>query len=287
MWDNAIMVVTNRIQALAIGHAARNVLHEETQAYTCGNTSKGIFALTDNKRILFITHLPYNGPLTINTERKIRGIDHIAQNTRLIFSDKTILFAQSALEITVTRNTSVWKPTPLTTSDFNRDEFSERVKEMDQRLSNFLANRESTDLNIIRNRLLNITPYSLVSALEIFPEILGYGKGLTPSGDDFICGFTLALHAWKDILFPGEDVQPLVDRIVQQAFGKTTSISANLISFAAEGSADERILNSIQWLHIGSGACENIMKELLTYGSSSGIDTLAGILACIQVSPVF
>ena len=281
------MVVNNRIQALAIGHAARNVLHEETQAYTCGNTSKGIFALTDNKRLLFITHLPYNGPFTTNTERKILGIDQITHHTRLLLSKDAILFDQSALEITITRNISIWKPTPLTTSDFNPNGFVDRYKEINQRLSKHLANRESTDLNIIRNHLLNITPFSLVSAFEIFPEILGYGKGLTPSGDDFICGFTLSLHAWKDILFPGEDVQPLVNRIVHLAFRKTTSISANLISVAAEGSADERILDSIRWLHIGSGTSENIMKELLTYGSSSGIDTLAGILACIQVSSVF
>jgi len=281
------MVVTDRIQALTIGHAAREVLHEETQAYTCGNTSKGIYASTENKHIFFITHLSYKGPLTIITERRISENNHIPLHTRLILSNEAIFFDQSALEITVTRNTSVWKPETLKACDFNPNGFVDRYKEMNQRLSKLLTNRESTDLNIIQDRLLNITPYSLVSALEIFPELLGYGKGLTPSGDDFICGFFLALNTWKDILFPGDDMQPFIPPILHLAFEKTTSISANLISFAVEGSADERLMHCLDWLHVGSGTAENIMKELLTYGSSSGIDTLAGILACIQVSPAF
>ena len=281
------MGVLKPIQVLTIGHAAHDLLHKETQAHTHGHTSKGIYALTENKGVFFITHLPFRGPLTINIESRFSEEDLIAPRTRLMLSEKLIRFDQSELKIKITCNTSVWKPTSLTKSSFNRDGFSERVKEMDQMLIQFLSTGDHADLISFQNRLRNSPSHSLNSTFKTLPEMLGYGRGLTPSGDDFICGFTLALHTWKDILFPGEDVQPLVNRIVQQAFGKTTSISANLISFAAEGGADERILNSIQWLHIGSGACENIIKELLTYGSSSGIDTLAGILACIQVSPVF
>lgn len=91
------MGVSEPIQALAIGHAARDVLHEETKAYICGNTSKGIYALSENKYILFITHLSYKGPFTINLKREIPGINQITHNTRLILSDNTILFDQSAL----------------------------------------------------------------------------------------------------------------------------------------------------------------------------------------------
>ncbi len=56
---------TSYLTAAAIGHVAHEILQTETHANGWGNTSKGLFAVTDNENVLFISHQTFKGPLTI------------------------------------------------------------------------------------------------------------------------------------------------------------------------------------------------------------------------------
>jgi len=277
------------LTAAAIGHIAHEILQTETNANGCGNTSKGLFAVTDKKRILFISHQTFKGPLTINANGKLPARQTLSHDTHLLLSPDRISFIQSGLEIRINPHTHVWIPISLNKLDFNLEAFVTRSnlieREMIARLSSQYQTQEN-QAHINNNLKSASSSKNKVAVYETLSDLLGCGEGLTPSGDDFICGFLLASHAWQEILFPGFALKKMIRKIVVAARKKTTTLSANLIACAASGSADERIIRCVQWLNNGGHSAAVIMKELLSYGSSSGLDTLTGMLACIQSSPV-
>jgi len=90
-----------------------------------------------------------------------------------------------------------------------------------------------------------------------------------------LCGLLLSHHAL--------DQKSLLntDALLSQAKIRTTSLSTALLTCAAQGAADERLLDALVYLAGCGTQPETIQKELLSYGSSSGLDTLAGMIAAI------
>lgn len=291
--------------AAALGSCARDILLTETDANVCGNTSKGLFAVTYKKRVLYISHQTFKGPLTININGNLPAHQTRSHDTHLLLSPNRIKFIQSSLEIRINPQTHVWTPMILNKMDFNLEALINRSKLIEHEMvsqhsnnqSNFISciHRNKTiqdqakenQTNIINNLRSSLSSRNKVATLESLSSLIGFGEGLTPSGDDFICGFLLAAHAWKEILFPGFAVQKTIRKITELAWKKTTAISANLIACAACGTADERIIHCIEWLNRGDHSLGQIIKELPTYGSSSWLDTLTGMLTFILFSPVF
>ena len=281
---------TSYLTAAAIGHVAHETLQTETGANICGNTSKGFFAVTDNKRVLFVSHQTFKGPLTININGKLPSRQSLSHETHLLLSPDRIRFIQSTLEIRINPQTLVWTPMVLNTLDFNLEAFITRSDLIEREMTSQLSNQDQVQENLtyLENSLRSaLSSRNKLAVYESLFNLLGYGVGLTPSGDDFICGFLLAAHAWKEFLFPTFALQKTIRKIVEVARKKTTTLSANLIACAASGSADERIISCVKWLNSGGHSAAFIMEELLSYGSSSGCDTLAGMLAFIQSSPIF
>lgn len=277
------------LTAAAIGHVAHETLKTETYANVWGHTSKGFFAVTGNKMVLFISHQTFKGPLTININVKIPSRQALSHDTHLLLSPNQIRFSQSALEIRINPQTHIWTPMILNKLDFNLEALIIRSDLIERKLITQLSNQHQAQENQtkINNNLKSaLFSRNKNSIYETLSNLLGCGEGLTPSGDDFICGFLLAAHAWKEILFPGFALQKTIGKIVDVAGEKTTTLSANLITCAASGSVDERIIRCVKWLNSGDHSAAFIMKELLSYGSSSGLDTLAGMLTFIQSSPI-
>ena len=277
------------LTAATVGHVAHETLQTETNANVWGNTSKGLFAVTDNKKVIFISHQTYKGPLTINTNKKLPARQAISHNTHLLLSPDRIRFIQSRLEIRVNPQIHVWFPMILNKQGFNLEAFITRSDQIEREMISQLSNQDQAQenhTNIKNNLKSSLSSRNKVAVYESLSNLLGYGEGLTPSGDDFICGLFLAAYAWQEILFPGFALQKTIRKIIESAREKTTTLSANLIACSASGSADERIIRCVQWLNSGKDSVALIMKELQSYGSSSGLDTLAGMLAFIQSSPI-
>ena len=107
--------------------------------------------------------------------------------------------------------------------------------------------------------------------------LLGHGRGLTPSGDDFILGVLLLLSRYTAAR-PSQDFAPLIEA----AYQKTTTVSANLLEAAARGLADERLIEVLEALMSAPGHGEESITALLGWGSSSGVDALAGMLTALH-----
>ena len=112
---------------------------------------------------------------------------------------------------------------------------------------------------------------------ETLMRFLGRGSGLTPTGDDFILGLTLALNRWNDPLLDARDPTSINRTIIEAAYGSTTTLSANLIECATRGLADERLIAGLDWIMTGAGRINEVTKGILGWGSGSGIAALAGM----------
>jgi len=132
------------LTAAAIGHFAYEILQTEIDAKVWGNTSKGLFAVTDKKRILFISGLRFKGPLTININGKLPAHQILAHETQLLLFPNQIRIIESGLEIRIKLQTQVWTLTILNKMDFNLAAFINRSKlircEMVNQLSNLVSN---------------------------------------------------------------------------------------------------------------------------------------------------
>ena len=124
----------------------------------------------------------------------------------------------------------------------------------------------------------------LSAALEHIKGPLGHGSGLTPSGDDFIMGMLLTLNRCKEILEFDENMLAFKQQIIETAYEKTTTLSANLIECAAQGLADERLVTTLDYLLTGIGEPKQILDDLLSWGNSSGIAALLGMLVAITIA---
>jgi hypothetical protein len=121
--------------------------------------------------------------------------------------------------------------------------------------------------------LLQLNDSSMDEWYQPCSKLLGLGEGLTPSGDDFLCGLfaSLTYRFGKNDSF----VNSLIEYLRNHTH-KTTIISQAYLNHAMEG----RYIKTIHALYhcISSmEALEHILDEFNHIGHSSGLDTLIGI----------
>ena len=123
----------------------------------------------------------------------------------------------------------------------------------------------------VREKIEGLLSGDVDSALGL----VGLGRGLTPSGDDFLCGFFCMLRAAGDTRFDA------VRDAVLQNLHRTTSISAAYLQSALSG----------EYFTVYDRALRAVMEEnfaphcdfVLGMGASSGTDTMLGVLAAASV----
>ncbi|WP_406277820.1 DUF2877 domain-containing protein [Embleya sp. NBC_00896] len=109
-------------------------------------------------------------------------------------------------------------------------------------------------------------------------RLIGLGPGLTPSGDDALCGLLLALRH----LTPGPTGARLATalgaRVTAHAAGRTTDLSAALLGHAARGDGCAQLVDLIGAVGRGHDVFP-CLRRLLTVGHTSGADLSLGVLA--------
>jgi hypothetical protein len=110
-------------------------------------------------------------------------------------------------------------------------------------------------------------------------DLLGLGPGLTPSGDDVLCGVLVALHAVGET----DRAHALYAGIAHAAPAATPPISAAFLRAAAEGLGCEALHAAIAAILEGkSEALAGRIEALGHVGHTSGWDALAGALLVLQ-----
>lgn len=109
--------------------------------------------------------------------------------------------------------------------------------------------------------------------LDAASELCGRGEGLTPAGDDFLCGVLLALHASG-----AREIAAAFD--VDKLRGRTNDISLMYIRCARDGLAPR----SLQGLLFATSRAlmTRYFKQVSQFGASSGVDICAGIFFALS-----
>jgi hypothetical protein len=113
------------------------------------------------------------------------------------------------------------------------------------------------------------------SAREAAAGLVGLGGGLTPSGDDFLCGFLAAARCRM-----APDRLPLraaLEREILDRLGGTNAISATLLRCATEGKVSRALDRLARAIRAGRGPGP-ALADLCALGHSSGMDTATGFL---------
>jgi hypothetical protein len=109
--------------------------------------------------------------------------------------------------------------------------------------------------------------------------LIGLGPGLTPSGDDFLGGLLIALHAL--------DRRPQAQglwRWVEPRLARTSAISAAHLAAAAAGEGHEALHACLEALASRNADWAKTLDAVANVGHVSGWDALAGIAAVAKLS---
>jgi hypothetical protein len=110
-------------------------------------------------------------------------------------------------------------------------------------------------------------------------NLIGLGPGLTPSGDDFICGLMVALH----YLGFTDAARKVSEAVLPIALRETNIISAQLLRCAAAGQASSALFDVLDAVLTCSNLEEHI-DVIGAIGHTSGWDSLAGAaLVCAAI----
>lgn len=103
------------------------------------------------------------------------------------------------------------------------------------------------------------------------PQLIGFGKGLTPDGDDYLLGYLAALWLWQ-LPAPLADHQYRLQQAIDQHAHNTTDISRHYLERALQGHFSEPICQLLAQL-VGSASAMTIAscaEQVMQFGATSG-----------------
>jgi hypothetical protein len=280
-----------KIIASHIGGIARSVISTSGSSILMGNTSRGLFLKTQAKWVLFLSYHAFRGPLTINLKGDFSGLRQLAPEERLLISPDRITASKGGIRISLAEaipwqaDAPTHQHSPLKDRQQHLRALAQKAytQKKDAGLSGLIplllegnsAHPEAEKLSQLRSQFQKGNTSAFTQNLS---TLLGLGSGLTPSWDDFTLGLLLTLNRWEQILHPTLDLEKLNATLIESAYAKTTTISANLIECATLGQADERLIDALDYIMTERGIEKQILEGLLRWGNSSGVDALLGML---------
>lgn len=111
------------------------------------------------------------------------------------------------------------------------------------------------------------------------PQLMGYGKGLTPDGDDYLLGYLAALWPWQ-LSAPLANHYHRLQQSITQYLHHTTDISRHYLSRAVHGHFSQPICHLLEQLAQNASPTTIIAcaEDVMQFGATSGVDCLAGFL---------
>ena len=106
-------------------------------------------------------------------------------------------------------------------------------------------------------------------------RLIGLGIGLTPSGDDFLCGFLAGLRL---SLSESDSFRQILEKKICSHLDRTNEISAAFLHCAVLG----QFSSPIHLLINPDITVEQIYRAFSDIGHSSGVDTLCGISTALS-----
>jgi hypothetical protein len=287
----------------SIGLIASEMLLKDQEAHVFGKISKGIFIKTSAKWLIFLSFEQFRGPLTITFDKIDPILGLVSGGDPIQIASQSIFIP--ALEVAIPMaGSKVWQPPLPIALPLGELERHEQLVDCARQI---LSKKNEVGLGSLIPLVLGFAndhpPHKLITNFdwayiqqlqkyirnrqaaplaELLAAVLGSGPGLTPSADDFIVGLLLALNRWQNLLWTAEDLHDLNRKVVEAAYEKTTTLSANLIECATLRLANERLINALDWIVTGVAREPDIISHLLKWGNSSGVDAFTGMAVALM-----
>jgi hypothetical protein len=146
-----------------------------------------------------------------------------------------------------------------------------------------VAAADAGDAALDEALLKNLSRFAAGGPVGDLAGLVGRGPGLTPSGDDVIVGVLVALDLVREAVPGTAEVRQTLARVLAGGLtSRTTRLSAQLLSAAAEGLYAEPVLALVEALVDGAappGRLDGAVRGLLAVGHDSGAAMLRGISA--------
>jgi hypothetical protein len=138
----------------------------------------------------------------------------------------------------------------------------------------------------INNLIRTIKLGELCEITNATSKIAGFGPGLTPSSDDMLIGLMISLiYASYYYDLDREHIKAINSSILKGAQGKTTRLSYEMISFAAQGEVTKNIQGLMSCIYSNpSQLLKKNAMSVMDYGETSGSDLLTGIYIGCKIS---
>lgn len=282
---------SHQINATIIGEAVQSIYDIDQLMHVQGVTSQGIFLKIHPNLIVFLTASCHPGPLTINIP--VLPVHAFQPGEEVGYEDHQIRF-RSGWFINL-KDAALWYPpdVPETihpSKENISDVYSLIIENSVKSLADLIPSILDNSVPLVSNeetRFTDLLTSEIPFDVKALENLVGWGRGLTPSGDDFLCGIALALSRYS--IGNGAMVIPAgwQNQLQEMAWQKTTLISAAILKWAFMGQADKRIIDAFDEIMIGNGNPNNITNNLLSWGSSSGVDTFTGLVFWLSRSGYF
>ncbi len=110
-------------------------------------------------------------------------------------------------------------------------------------------------------------------------RLVGLGQGLTPAGDDFLCGFVAAGHCRRAAGSARSQLVSALAKAVRELLGQTTDISASFLRDALAGRVSPPLAALAAACSGAPGSdLRGAILRLAAIGHSSGLDAATGFL---------
>lgn len=285
------------ILASDIGWFARQILGSNKSGTVWGNTSKGIFVKFFEKELVFLSYESSRGPFTINIPESANvTLRELDLGTKVEFIPSgTLWFGTLGLKIALD-GLDPWKPAPYSneitpsileknleqltkwiTDSVPQGSFSAICMEIATSANNLEESQRSLR-EYLENIARSFKDHDKDAFINSSQRIIGFGFGLTPSGDDFLMGMALGVARYSDRIVTLRSFLNWFTELSPHIFSGTTLLSSNLFNAALQGSADERLINVFDSIINDELDRTEIISATSSWGSSSGFDATSGFM---------
>lgn len=290
------------IQAASIGYQARQTMADTEEATVLGTSSRGLFLQMAGRWVVFLSYERFCSPLTITLRLPpVPALHSVERGETVTVQSQRLNFPAASVGVLLPEG--AWQPPAPSVDLRSAGEREKGLKQMAAAIAG--AGREQGFGLLLRPLLSLPTERSLPAeqralldvvvallgkleagdgdgAAAVAGRLLGRGRGLTASGDDFLVGLLLLAHRHPGAVRFDLPLASFSRGVVDAAYQKTTTISANLIECASRGHADERLLAASDWIAGGRPTLSECLPPVLSWGASSGVDAVVG-MACISI----
>lgn len=230
-------------------------------------------SLNEGKLISFINSKIPMGPSRIKINREINFLDNADKFPKLLSIYNKLNDYIKASDYVLWKRERI-NPKKIDPYNIQND--------LLQDLSNSVATKKKDIFfdNKLNNYIFEIINNTFIEFFKtkdpaVFKKIIGMGPGLTPFGDDVLCG---AIYC-KNIIDYNEYFNIYISQIVKK---HTTIISSNFIINACENNCSDDIGEFVLGIFDSQTINKKALDSIFNYGSSSGFGIVYGFTKYLE-----